>query len=886
MNRSVLLLFVGAILLTSALAAGVTVQDKNLEISNGGLILTSSPVYSDLVPSGSHNLGSSSARWNNIYISGSLYDQGTTYYVNPAGTSHISGLTASAISVSTLSVSGSATIPVTSCNYLATDSSGKIICSPSASSTITGSGTTNYIPKFTGAHSLGNSQIYDNGTNVGIGTSSPSTKLDVSGAVRATGYFVRAWDAVYGSIDSQTGLQYHLIGTYHGWDVNGVYIAGYNAKNNPSKSAARRVYIGGSGSTVAVFDLMSGNVGIGTVSPGSKLDVAGEIRGTQFTDRDNTAYYVNPASTSVLSSARIMDNLDLNADSQIRITDGSNTVTLLKPYGPYSSGFGVYLQSGGQLIIGSGESASTTYSNVGNAGNETTYLTSDSTIRLVTGLQGGWGARYMVILDTTGNLYPERDNNISLGKSSNRWKNLYSVSGTFGAISTSTASVSGTLTASGSVILSGSPSCAYLGTDSSGKIICSPSASSTITGSGTTNYIPKFTGAHSLGNSAISDDGSTITIGRTTSLTGYLKISGAAAPTPNGNYLTIGGDANNIVMSFPRVSGSNDNAFIYAYQSGTNDYDLRLYLQDDQSDDERFSIWGGSCSNGGCSQGTANAIIQHYFTAAGNAYHRGSLRVGVSITTPTYYVSDSSTKLTKGNNSALRITTPSGYVDIGPQNTSWAHFNTDRPKFYFNKGAAFAGTVYPYTDNDYNLGTSSNRWKNVFAINVNTSTINGATPVTSSNVGSYAVTHVTAGTGLTGGGGPGSVTVSLDTSYTDGRYVNVTGDTMSGALTVNGNFTANHGATISLAYNGGGVLKFANNQNDNKIYIEAFSSDQSGSASELLLTGRYAANLPQITLKANNVTTSGSLTVGGTIHIGNGQIYWDSSNNRLVIKVA
>lgn len=43
------------------------------------------------------------------------------------------------------------------------------------------SGTTNYVSKFTGSTSLGNSQIFDNGTNVGIGTTSPLQKLHVEG---------------------------------------------------------------------------------------------------------------------------------------------------------------------------------------------------------------------------------------------------------------------------------------------------------------------------------------------------------------------------------------------------------------------------------------------------------------------------------------------------------------------------------------------------------------------------------------------------------------------------------------------------------------------------------------------------------------------------------
>jgi hypothetical protein len=44
---------------------------------------------------------------------------------------------------------------------------------------VTGTGTTNYLPKFTGASTIGNSQIFDNGTNVGIGTASPNAKLDI-----------------------------------------------------------------------------------------------------------------------------------------------------------------------------------------------------------------------------------------------------------------------------------------------------------------------------------------------------------------------------------------------------------------------------------------------------------------------------------------------------------------------------------------------------------------------------------------------------------------------------------------------------------------------------------------------------------------------------------
>lgn len=47
--------------------------------------------------------------------------------------------------------------------------------------------TANYIPKASSATSLGNSQLFDNGTNVGIGSTVPGIFLDVAGAIRSTG---------------------------------------------------------------------------------------------------------------------------------------------------------------------------------------------------------------------------------------------------------------------------------------------------------------------------------------------------------------------------------------------------------------------------------------------------------------------------------------------------------------------------------------------------------------------------------------------------------------------------------------------------------------------------------------------------------------------------
>ena len=124
------------------------------------------------------------------------------------------------------------------------------------------------------------------------------------------------------------------------------------------------------------------------------------------------------------------------------------------------------------------------------------------------------------------------------------------------------------------------------------------------------------------------------------SLTVY-GVSQFLGSTPLGShptYLQIGGTENSNIIQFPSVVSSNDNAFLYPVTSNNN-YDLRLYLQDDQDDSEKFSIWGGSCQNGGCDQGTANSIEQFHVTAAGNGYFRGNVQANAF-----YYNSDRNLK--------------------------------------------------------------------------------------------------------------------------------------------------------------------------------------------------------------------------------------------------
>jgi len=100
---------------------------------------------------------------------------------------------------------------------------------------ITGSGSSNYISKWTTATTLGNSQIYDNGTNVGIGTAAPAQKLHVAGNLRVDGAIVApegtlrddggGWMRTYGA----TGWYSQSYGG--GWYMtDSTYIRNYGSK--------------------------------------------------------------------------------------------------------------------------------------------------------------------------------------------------------------------------------------------------------------------------------------------------------------------------------------------------------------------------------------------------------------------------------------------------------------------------------------------------------------------------------------------------------------------------------------------------------------------------------------------------------------------------------
>ena len=82
---------------------------------------------------------------------------------------------------------------------------------------ITGTGTTNYIPKFTGTSALGNSLLFDDGTNVGIGTVTAGVRFVNSGSPFSSEPTLGSATVGSQALLSNTGLY----GMYSGVSGNG-----------------------------------------------------------------------------------------------------------------------------------------------------------------------------------------------------------------------------------------------------------------------------------------------------------------------------------------------------------------------------------------------------------------------------------------------------------------------------------------------------------------------------------------------------------------------------------------------------------------------------------------------------------------------------------------
>jgi len=245
---------------------------------------------------------------------------------------------------------------------------------------VTGTGTTNYLPKFTGSTTIGNSLIFDNGTNVFINGSSGNGKLVVK---QTSANLFEGINSYASSNDSFIGIGHtgSLAVINSTYNSTGVYAP---LAFNTSDTERMRIWNS------------TGNVNIGPTpasDTGFKLDVNGNGRFKVSTDRNLAIRYDTNITLSAQADSGGPENLRIYADT-FRIYTATSAVGLTERFTITNTGAATFSSSvtaAGSFISSMGNNAAIFSSSAATTGYQTMSL-ANTGAQLIIGINNSAGS--------------------------------------------------------------------------------------------------------------------------------------------------------------------------------------------------------------------------------------------------------------------------------------------------------------------------------------------------------------------------------------------------------------------------------------------------------------------------------------------------------------
>lgn len=218
--------------------------------------------------------------------------------------------------------------------------------------TITGTGSSPYVPKFSSASSIGNSQIIDNGTSVMIGGTTPLSGEYFGVRGNTNGFFLSrfynasdgasAYSSIGATVGTSTTLSMSMTMCSSAYGASGMYganigILGCNGTGGMNLGTSANSQLSfWTNNTKRISITNAGLVGIGTASPAYPLDVVGSVNSTSVfrsvgTGANNTVVGWN-GYNNILQSAGSQLLINYAGQDVAMCTGGSGVVSTGKNF--------------------------------------------------------------------------------------------------------------------------------------------------------------------------------------------------------------------------------------------------------------------------------------------------------------------------------------------------------------------------------------------------------------------------------------------------------------------------------------------------------------------------------------------------------------------------